>query len=98
MTREGEDIRYPTEKEVLPGPETTMTGIGPMWANVSNTPLRYWKRRVYEGGISTGQHRRMSHTTSTGASTKVASAPPSSCTGRTGCRPRRALLLSSRVT
>ena len=52
-TREGEEIHYPTEKEVLPGPETTMTGIGPMWANVANTPLRYWKRRVFEGGIST---------------------------------------------
>ena len=53
MTRKGEQIRYPTEKKVLPGPETTMTGIGPMWANAANTPFRYWKRRVYEGGITT---------------------------------------------
>ena len=53
MTRAGEPIQYPTEHEALPGPETVFAGIGPMWANVSNTPFRYWKRRVYEGGITT---------------------------------------------
>ena len=52
-TRGGQTIRYDTTREVLPGPETTFAGIGPTWANASNTPFRYWKRRVYEGGITT---------------------------------------------
>ena len=53
-TREGEEIHYPVKKseEHLPGPETVMSGIGPVWANVANTPFRYWKARVYEGGIT----------------------------------------------
>lgn len=52
-TREGETIRYPTEKEVLPGPETVFAGIGPKWANVANAPFRYWKATEYEGGVAT---------------------------------------------
>ena len=53
-TREGEEIHYPVKKSEahLPGPETTMSGIGQVWANVANTPFRYWKARVYEGGIT----------------------------------------------
>ena len=53
-TRDGSEIHYPVKKseEHLPGPETVMSGIGPVWANVANTPFRYWKARVYEGGIT----------------------------------------------
>lgn len=51
-TREGEKILFPVEKDVLPGSQTVHSGIGPLWANVSNTPFKYWKGRVYEGGIS----------------------------------------------
>ncbi len=53
-TRDGREIHYPVKKseEHLPGPETVMSGIGPVWANVANTPFRYWKARVYEGGIT----------------------------------------------
>ena len=52
--RDGREIHYPVKKseEHLPGPETVMSGIGPVWANVANTPFRYWKARVYEGGIT----------------------------------------------
>jgi arylsulfatase len=52
-TRDGREIRYPVEKDVLPGPETVMAGIGPRWANVANTPFRWWKSKVHEGGIAT---------------------------------------------
>jgi len=56
-TREGEAVRYfgdePDKKTVMPGPETTYAGIGPHWANVANTPLRYWKATQHEGGIRT---------------------------------------------
>ena len=53
MTREGEPIIYPRNKEVLPGPETSYAGIGAKWANVANTPFRFWKAKQYEGGICT---------------------------------------------
>lgn len=52
-TRDGREIRYPVKKDVLPGPETVMAGIGPRWANVANTPFRWWKSKVHEGGIAT---------------------------------------------
>ncbi len=37
----------------LPGPADTQGAYGRDWANVSNTPLRYYKSWVHEGGIST---------------------------------------------
>lgn len=51
--RNGEKIIYPREKEILPGPENTYASIGPRWANVANTPFRFWKAKSYEGGICT---------------------------------------------
>lgn len=53
LTRDGEAMIYPKNKEVLPGPETTYSALGPLWANVSNTPFRFWKAKSYEGGICT---------------------------------------------
>lgn len=53
MTRSGEKVIYPVNKEVLPGPENTYASIGPVWANVANTPYRYAKAESYEGGIRT---------------------------------------------
>ena len=52
-TRDGRKIVYATDKQVLPGPETTYSSIGPHWANVANTPYRFWKAESYEGGIHT---------------------------------------------
>jgi arylsulfatase A-like enzyme len=37
----------------MPGPETNFSSIGQRWANVANTPYRYWKEESYEGGIHT---------------------------------------------
>ncbi|MDD4515886.1 arylsulfatase [Massilibacteroides sp.] len=53
MMRDGTPIIYPKQKEVLPGQETTYASIGPEWANVANTPFRFWKAKMYEGGICT---------------------------------------------
>jgi len=53
MTRDGQTVIYPKKKEVLPGPQTTYAGIGQKWANVANTPFRYWKAKSFNGGIST---------------------------------------------
>lgn len=53
MTRDGKSIVYPRNKEAMPGPETTFASLGPEWANVANTPFRFWKAKMYEGGICT---------------------------------------------
>jgi arylsulfatase len=39
--------------EVMPGPANTFIAYGEGWANVSNTPFRYYKHYVHEGGIAT---------------------------------------------
>jgi arylsulfatase A-like enzyme len=54
-TRDGNDVAFPVDRSptALPGPQTVHSGIGPRWANVANTPFRYWKARVHEGGINT---------------------------------------------
>ncbi|MFC4871057.1 arylsulfatase [Negadavirga shengliensis] len=52
-TRNGEEIAYPVDKDVLPGPQNTFASIGERWANVSNTPYRLAKAESYEGGIRT---------------------------------------------
>lgn len=38
---------------VMPGPPGTFIGYGRDWANVSNTPFRWYKHYVHEGGIAT---------------------------------------------
>ncbi len=55
-TRDGRPVLYTSElksQNILPGPETTSTGIGRAWANVANTPFRYWKKEEYQGGVAT---------------------------------------------
>ncbi|MEH6406622.1 MAG: arylsulfatase, partial [Leeuwenhoekiella sp.] len=52
-TRAGKKIIYDTDKNTVVGPETVYASIGQRWANVSNTPYRYWKAESYEGGIHT---------------------------------------------
>jgi arylsulfatase len=44
---QGNDVSY------LPGPENTYMSYSAEWANVSNTPFRYYKHYIHEGGIST---------------------------------------------
>ncbi|RYZ98525.1 MAG: arylsulfatase [Sphingobacteriaceae bacterium] len=53
QTRTGEKIIYDMNKKVLPGKETSYASIGKRWANVANTPYRYWKAESYEGGVRT---------------------------------------------
>ncbi|MDO5571331.1 MAG: arylsulfatase [Bacteroidales bacterium] len=53
MTRDGRQIVYPHNKEVLPGSETSYASLGARWANAANTPFRFWKAKSYEGGICT---------------------------------------------
>jgi len=53
MLRDGTPMIYPKQKEAMPGPENVYASLGPLWANVLNMPFRFWKARMYEGGICT---------------------------------------------
>jgi arylsulfatase len=50
-TRDGRFIR--SGRGVMPGPADTWVAYGEEWANASNTPFRYYKSFVHEGGIAT---------------------------------------------
>ncbi len=54
-TRYGREVHFPVDKNpaFLPGPQTVHSGIGPLGANIMNTPFRWWKAKVHEGGIAT---------------------------------------------
>jgi arylsulfatase len=52
-TRDGRAVRIGNEASIVPGPEDTYSSYGRAWANLSNTPFRYYKRWVHEGGIAT---------------------------------------------
>ena len=53
QTRDGRKLAYPPDKSAMPGREATFFYMGPQWASVANTPFRYWKAEMYEGGICT---------------------------------------------
>jgi arylsulfatase A-like enzyme len=52
-TRAGEPVRFGNDPSIFPGPEDTYTSVGIEWATYSNTPFRYYKSFVHEGGIAT---------------------------------------------
>lgn len=51
-TRTGDPIRVGNIPDIVPGPEDTYASYGRAWANLSNTPFRFYKRWVHEGGIA----------------------------------------------
>ena len=53
QTRDARAVRIGNEPSIVPGPEDTYASYGRAWANLSNTPFRYYKRWVHEGGIAT---------------------------------------------
>lgn len=52
-TRKGEKITFGNHPHIMPGPENTYQSYGRAWANLSNTPFRFYKHWVHEGGIAT---------------------------------------------
>lgn len=52
-TRDGRTVRVGNSPEILPGSEDTYASYGQAWANLSNTPFRFYKRWTHEGGIAT---------------------------------------------
>jgi arylsulfatase A-like enzyme len=51
-TRDGREVRIGNRPDIVPGPEDTYASYGRAWANLSNTPFRFYKRWVHEGGIA----------------------------------------------
>lgn len=51
-TRDGRVVRPGNQPDITPGPEDTYASYGVAWANLSNTPMRLYKRWTHEGGIS----------------------------------------------
>jgi len=52
-TWSGAALRIGNTPDIEPGPDDTYASYGRAWANLSNTPFRFYKRWVHEGGIST---------------------------------------------
>ncbi|AKQ46175.1 arylsulfatase [Rufibacter radiotolerans] len=52
-TRQGVPVVFPVDKQALPGSQMVHSGIGPEWASVGNTPFRYFKAKLHEGGMNT---------------------------------------------
>ena len=52
-TRNGQNVRFGNRPDIVPGDEDTYSSYGVPWANVSNTPFRFYKHWVHEGGIAT---------------------------------------------
>lgn len=49
----GQPLQIGNEPAIVPGGGATYSSYGRAWANASNTPFRFYKRWVHEGGIST---------------------------------------------
>jgi arylsulfatase A-like enzyme len=52
-TRDGRTVAIGNSPDVIPGGEDTYASYGRAWANLSNTPFRYYKKWIHEGGIAT---------------------------------------------
>ena len=52
-TNEGNPIHFGNNVDILPGGADTFSSYGRVWANLSNSPFRLYKRWVHEGGIAT---------------------------------------------
>jgi arylsulfatase len=54
-TRDGRTVSFPLVKsaENMPGPAIVHAGIGAQWAHTVNTPFKYYKSKIFEGGICT---------------------------------------------
>ena len=51
-TYAGDPIALGNDPSIMPGAEEDYQSYGVPWANVSNTPFRYYKHWVHEGGIA----------------------------------------------
>ncbi len=53
VTNDGRNIQIGNRTDIQPGGPESFMSYDQAWANVSNTPFRFFKHYVHEGGIST---------------------------------------------
>lgn len=53
QTPDGRPMAIGNQPDIWPGADDTYASYGRAWANLSNTPFRFYKRWVHEGGIAT---------------------------------------------
>ncbi len=53
VTKTGESVRFGNTPDIWPGNQDTYCSYGVSWANLSNTPFRFYKSWMHEGGIAT---------------------------------------------
>ncbi len=51
-TFDGVELQFANEPSVMPGPDSTYTSYETEWANLSNTPFRWYKHYGHEGGVA----------------------------------------------
>ena len=51
--KDGGSVLIGNTPDIIPGGDGTYCSYGRAWANLSNTPFRFYKRWVHEGGIAT---------------------------------------------
>lgn len=52
-TLNGDKVFYGNNNDLMAGSPNTYMSYGPSWANLSNTPFRYYKHYGFEGGVAT---------------------------------------------
>ena len=52
-TLEGAEVTYGNDTDLMAGTPDTYMSYGKPWANLSNTPFRYYKHYGHEGGVAT---------------------------------------------
>lgn len=54
-TRDGREVKFPRTKSEnnLAGPQDVYGSLGMAWAHALNSPFKYWKSKMFEGGIGT---------------------------------------------
>lgn len=51
--RDGRPTPVGDRPDLAPGPEASFMAVGRSWANASNSPFRFYKKWIHEGGIAT---------------------------------------------
>ncbi|MFO1414266.1 MAG: arylsulfatase [Burkholderiales bacterium] len=51
--RNGKELQVGNYPSIMPGGDDTFASYGRSWANLSNTPFRFYKRWTHEGGVAT---------------------------------------------
>lgn len=53
VNHNGEPLQFGNNPDIVPGPDNTYSSYTKEWANLSNTPFRWFKHYGHEGGVAT---------------------------------------------